>query len=734
MKRPVYLIACSYIFMLILASFLNNTANIIMFVLLLIVLCILSLVFNFKNNKKIILIIASFTVALASYQLQTNLAYNNVVSLDGESANIKAVVINKVESQGKMDYIIETKDFRADGVPKKIKLLFYTEDNIELDYYDEIEVLVDFKNYNKGKSLIYDQNKTKEIYLSAIQDSGSKMIVNKDVDKPIYYYLLSFKDNIKENIDKHIKNSLNRSILKGILFGETSNIPRETYNKFKDVGIIHIFAVSGFHLAMLTLIFYKFLSILKLNKKLSYMIICVFILVFIGISGFSNSILRSGIMMLIFYTSKLFGERVDSLNSLSVASLAILFFNPYAVGNISFILTFCATFGIIFYNMKIIPILHKKYTYKSKILFYILKSMTCTATVVIFILPASIIFFKTISIISPISNLIIVPFIYLILPLGFLVGIFGSIGILAHVFSFLSKIINFLISIVVYIVEIISKMPFNTLPLGFDFIFIWVSVSMVLLFFGYISRKKSKFMLVSGFLSIILLIIGTISHILFTKDLLEINIIVEGYGKSAVISHNSFTVVVGCGGSDYISTSVINYLNSIGTNNIDILILPNLAKTTARAAPSLISGYKVDSIVMPNKGVMYNSILDSVDESANLILLDNLEIDLGGNIKLAIDNNFSSPIIRFEFFEFDVKIGWSGKSMIESFDGQDSNIGVVFDSNYELFDKIGSDIIVLGNDIQKSVISSKELIKAYDNRYNKIFVDKYGSIRIRSIK
>ena len=73
----------------------------------------------------------------------------------------------------------------------------------------------------------------------------------------------------------------------------------------------------------------------------------VFVMIYMALTGFTSSVIRSGIMMIIYLIGKEFFYESDSLNSLGIAALFMCLPNPYASGDIGMILSFSATLGII---------------------------------------------------------------------------------------------------------------------------------------------------------------------------------------------------------------------------------------------------------------------------------------------------------------------------------------------------------------------------------------------------
>ena len=70
-------------------------------------------------------------------------------------------------------------------------------------------------------------------------------------------------------------------------------------------------------------------------------------LLFMALVGFSPSVVRAGVTMLLFYAAKWMGEKEDSLTSLGFAALLLCLFNPYAASDVGLLLSFLMQLGVL---------------------------------------------------------------------------------------------------------------------------------------------------------------------------------------------------------------------------------------------------------------------------------------------------------------------------------------------------------------------------------------------------
>lgn len=73
----------------------------------------------------------------------------------------------------------------------------------------------------------------------------------------------------------------------------------------------------------------------------------MFLLFFMFLAGGSPSIVRACIMAILNLVAEMLFEKSDTFNNLGISAFIILLFNPYALLDISFQLSFGGTIGIV---------------------------------------------------------------------------------------------------------------------------------------------------------------------------------------------------------------------------------------------------------------------------------------------------------------------------------------------------------------------------------------------------
>ena len=197
----------------------------------------------------------------------------------------------------------------------------------------------------------------------------------------------------------------------GIAFGFKEDVGSEIKADFRAVGASHLLAVSGLHAAVLSQAILALLLLLKVPNKAAHLAAAGGVFLFMALTGFQPSIIRAGIMCMVYLFGKILGRQPDSLNSLGLSVFAITAVNPYAVNDVGLLLSFSATFGI----LVLYPAFKRAFGDRlrqrkrlPRLLAGPVNSFGLTLSATAPTLPVSLLAFGQISLISPVANLLMV--------------------------------------------------------------------------------------------------------------------------------------------------------------------------------------------------------------------------------------------------------------------------------------------------------------------------------------
>ncbi len=267
-----------------------------------------------------------------------------------------------------------------------------------------------------------------------------------------YAGILFFKDKLRQSIYKSLSPPQS-SILGAMLLGDKSRMSLELKEKLNIAGVRHITAVSGMHILILSTILMSFLLGLGFWKGQAFYISIIIIFLFIAMTGFQASGVRAGIMGGLFLLGQKIGRKSVSSRAIVIAAGIILVINPLLLFyDVGFQLSFLAVLGIIYLS----PAFKRWLRFVPEVKFFNFRSiLVMTFSAYIFTLPILIYNFGRISLVGPLTNVLILPFIYWIMIFGFIFGLAGML------WSGLGLILSLpcwlLLTYVVKIVDFFSK-------------------------------------------------------------------------------------------------------------------------------------------------------------------------------------------------------------------------------------------------------------------------------------
>jgi competence protein ComEC len=153
-------------------------------------------------------------------------------------------------------------------------------------------------------------------------------------------------DVVKAYVEKHICQKRAAHFLIGMLTGELED--RVMMQAFRELGLSHLMAISGLHFSLLAFAFHLVFR-LFLPHKLEAVCLIVILTLYLLFIGYTPSILRAWITVMVFLLGQLLEKRSSPLNCLGVALCLSLICHPLAATTLSFQLSFLATAGILFF-------------------------------------------------------------------------------------------------------------------------------------------------------------------------------------------------------------------------------------------------------------------------------------------------------------------------------------------------------------------------------------------------
>jgi len=277
------------------------------------------------------------------------------------------------------------------------------------------------------------------------------------------------RDNLSPNLSP---------ILEAMILGNDQKMDKETKTKLSTSGLSHVIAISGSHIVIFSAMLFEVLLFLGLWRKQALLGSILFTLFYVFLVGMPASGVRAGIMVGLLFLAQLISRQSFNLRTLVLAASAMLLFNPLLLKfDLGFQLSFMAVLGIILTG----PVFNKwlDVVFRGK-LRWLQEIVAMTFSAQVFTLPLLVSSFGYFSIISLISNILVLPITPVLMALGILVPALGFIVAIPC---------SLLLSYLMWVVDVSSRIPFAILKVDLPFLVLGI-IYIPFLYLAYKGRRK----------------------------------------------------------------------------------------------------------------------------------------------------------------------------------------------------------------------------------------------------
>lgn len=519
------------------------------------------------NQLKILLQSKYFLIISLLFVILLSFIRMQFVTINEKDFNeFTGIVTSKKIDGNKLTMIIKGK--------YKVRVDYYIKDEKELEFLDNLDLGIKIQIKGSKQELTNNTIPNTFNYKKYLKNSLIDYVILADK-----YKIINKKTNIlyklKNSFINYIKQFKSKNYLSTFMIGSKDYLADGVYEQYQSLGVSHIFAISGMHISMLTLILFKLLSKIKERKR--YIIVISFLIVYMFITDYQASVLRSTILFIMLYLNKRFDFNMTTLQCLYLTIILILLRLPNMIYNIGFLYSSIISFSLIKYSHLI----------KGN---YIMKCLKISLIAFLFSLPITINNNFEVNILSIINNLFFVPLIsFIIYPLSLLTII------IKHLDNILYTITNILENVSLYLPVCNIVVP----KLNIVIIILYY----ILLFLFFSSYRKIYL------ISLVLLIL-LIKLLVILDDNLYVYYLDVKQGDSTVIKYRDKAIMIDTGGITsfkqeewkmrkkyYLTDNSITFLKSIGINHLDYLILTHGDYDHMGEAINLVENFKIEKVI-----------------------------------------------------------------------------------------------------------------------------------------
>ncbi|MBQ3135113.1 MAG: DNA internalization-related competence protein ComEC/Rec2 [Oscillospiraceae bacterium] len=418
-----------------------------------------------------------------------------------------------------------------------------------------------------------------------------------------------------------------QSLVWAVVTGNRAGLEPLLTAGLKRVGMSHMVVVSGMHLAFLVGLLNLLLG---RNRRLTALVSIPIIVFFVLMIGCTPSAVRAAVMLILLELAPLLGREGDTPTSLMLALLLLLAHNPYACADIGLQLSFGAVAGIALFaktlqdrmtaglkpGKGIMRLCHKVVRSVAAVI-----SVTLGAQV--FTIPLSAYYFDTISLISPVANVLCAWAISALFVFGAVGGIAGLllpgaaplIGMAAAPFG----------DYIYRVVTTLAQIPFAAIPAGPELYRLWLVFVYLLLGLAFVLPGKKRILLPCA-MSVLTLVTAISCTVAAMKiPPLQVDVLDVGQGQSVLLRSGDGFALVDCGGDSYheAGDAAADRLMSFGQSQLDLLVLTHYHDDHANGVPELLNRVHVKRIALPDiepKSDLFREILARAEQEKTEVI------------------------------------------------------------------------------------------------------------------
>ncbi len=182
-----------------------------------------------------------------------------------------------------------------------------------------------------------------DVYLTATLRNRVLMERIEGTPPALRHRVRRLRERLLQEVDSMLDGSAaSAAVARAMLLGDRSFIDREQADRFRETGVYHVLVLAGLHVGMLAALLLWVGRRLRWPLATRTLITLLILGAYVAIVEDRPPILRAALMITAYLLGRMMFRRTHALNALGVAALAILFFQPSALGDASFLLSFVA--------------------------------------------------------------------------------------------------------------------------------------------------------------------------------------------------------------------------------------------------------------------------------------------------------------------------------------------------------------------------------------------------------
>lgn len=372
---------------------------------------------------------------------------------DSGEVTLRGVVVDEPDVREKNTrLVVAVSAIVSDGAthPAAGKVLLFTNRYPVFSYGDKVAVTGNIKRPETFSGFDYPMYLAKDQVFALMHYPTIKRVSGGGLS--LHGALFDIK-HVFENSIERVFSEPYGAFLKGILLGSRAGIPAWLIDAFRVTGVTHIIALSGFNITIIADTISRVLRRLTVSRQGTFWVSFALILLFTLMVGASPSIVRAALMGMLVLLAAKEGRQYQRANALVFAGAIMIFHNPAVLRfDVAFQLSFLATAGLFF----VAPRIEHRFWFLPES-FGLRSTVIATISAQAAVLPLLLYYFGELSLVSPLTNLLILS----LMPMTMLFGFLGALaGMIWTPFGIgIGSIGYALVAYQIWIVSVFSQIP-----------------------------------------------------------------------------------------------------------------------------------------------------------------------------------------------------------------------------------------------------------------------------------
>lgn len=406
---------------------------------------------------------------------------------------------------------------------------------------------------------------------------------------------------MRESVDR-LYGPRTGGLIAALLTGERDGLDPQSYTDLSEAGLMHVTAVSGLHCGFLIAL----LGVLVFRRqRLTAFLGYPALLFYMVMVGCTPSVVRACVMTGFVLLAPLAGREGDAPTALSAALLVILLANPFAIASVSLQLSFAAVAGLLLPARSIYRGL-ERFRPKplpeaaDKVWSFLAGTASASQGVMVMTAPLSAIYFGTLSLVSPLANLMVLwmaPALFAGALAATVLG--GAFPVLAGLAVVPEQLARYLL----WAAHVLAKIPGHSVYFIRPAAWAWLAGTYVLLGLCLLVKgRRWKWAAALALSAVCLVLVKAGPRMQVRNDRLTAAAVDVGQGAAALFRSGGRTALVDCGslnGARSAGQAVAAVMDEYGWDRLDCVVLTHYHEDHAGGLPWLLARVDVGELLLP---------------------------------------------------------------------------------------------------------------------------------------